>query len=199
MKKLFTLFVCLCAVTTLLAQPGSAMKFAGPAHIGVIGYDATQENPSDTIVFLMNSASDGDITLPSLTYTAMGTTIPSFTIHSAKFEFDMATMSANFPAQSFNDSVLVGDKWKTITGDSLSAYYNGQDHTFSLFARFSYGSMPVQITYSINAAYIKEETAMAEIKQQIDEAPIYDLTGKKIVRPVAGQIYMQKGKKFICR
>lgn len=43
-------------------------------------------------------------------------------------------------------------------------------------------------------------TAVESVKTASEaEAPIYDLSGRRVTKPVAGQIYMQNGKKFLQR
>ena len=43
-------------------------------------------------------------------------------------------------------------------------------------------------------------TAVESVKTASEaEAPIYDLSGRRVTKPVAGQIYVQNGKKFLQR
>ena len=131
MKKILTLFAVILISVAAMAQP-AAMKFAGPAKFGVEAMDAWQDNESDTIVFKMNDATNGDITLPAFTYNAMKLTIPSFTIHGLKFDFDATTRNATFPEQEYKETIIVDGVEKAITGYSFSGSYNAKDNTFTL-------------------------------------------------------------------
>lgn len=197
MKKILTLFAVVLISVAAMAQP-AAMKFAGPAKFGVEAMDAWQDNESDTIVFKMNDATNGDVTLPAFTYNAMKLTIPSFTIHGLKFDFDATTRNATFPEQEFKETITVDDVEKTITGYSFSGSYNAKENTFTLTAKLSYGKMPVQVTYTINAVYVKEATAIESIQATISNersSAVYDLSGRKVSEPKRGGIYIINGKK----
>ena len=197
MKKTFTLFTILFACLTAMAQHGE-MKFAGPSKFGVEAMDAWQDNESDTIVFKMNSTSEADITLPALTYEAMKTTIPSFTIHNLKFDYDMTTRNASFPEQEYEETIKVGDEEKTVTGSYFKAEYNATEKSFKITTKLSYGRMPVVVTYIINAVYVKDKTTGINSVATDNAQPIYfDLSGRKVAEPKANGIYIVNGKKII--
>ena len=197
MKKTFTLLTILFACLTAMAQHGE-MKFAGPSKFGVEAMNAWQDNETDTIVFKMNSTSEADITLPALTYTVMKTTIPSFTIHNLKFDYDMTTRNASFPEQTYSETIKVGEEEKTITGSAFTAEYNATDQTFKITTKLSYGKMPVVVTYIINAVYVKDKTTGINSVATDNAQPIYfDLSGRKVAEPKAGGIYIINGKKMI--
>ena len=43
-------------------------------------------------------------------------------------------------------------------------------------------------------------TGIGQIEAQgSSEAPIYDLTGRRVIRPVKGSLYIQSGRKFIAQ
>lgn len=197
MKKILTLFAVVLISVAAMAQP-TAMKFAGPAKFGVEAMDAWQDNESDTIVFKMNDATNGDVTLPAFTYNAMKLTIPSFTIHGLKFDFDATTRNATFPEQEYKETIFVDGVEKAITGYSFSGSYNAKENTFTLTAKLSYGKMPVQVTYTINAVYVKETTAIQSTQATISNersSAVYDLSGRKVSEPKRGGIYIINGKK----
>ena len=197
MKKTFTLFTILFACLTAMAQHGE-MKFAGPSKFGVEDMNAWQENETDTIVFKMNSTSEADITLPALTYNAMKTTIPSFTIHNLKFNYDATTRNASFPEQTYSETIKVGEEEKTITGSAFTAEYNATDKSFKITTKLSYGKMPVVVTYIIDAVYVKETTTSINSVATDNAQPIiYDLSGRKVAEPKAGGIYIVNGKKMM--
>ena len=197
MKKTFTLFTILFACLTAMAQHGE-MKFAGPSRFGVEAMNAWQDNETDTIVFKMNSTSEADITLPALTYNAMNVTIPSFTIHNLKFDYDMTTHNASFPEQTYSETITVGEEEKTVTGSAFTAEYNATDKSFKITTKLSYGKMPVVVTYTIDAVYVKETTTGINSVATDNAQPIiYDLSGRKVAEPKAGGIYIVNGKKMM--
>ena len=197
MKKTFTLFTILFACLTAMAQHGE-MKFAGPSKFGVEEMNAWQENEKDVIIFKMNSTSEADITLPALTYNKMNVTIPSFTIHNLKFDYDMATRNASFPEQKYEETFKVGDEEKTVKGSSFNAEYNATEKSFKITTKLSYGKMPVVVTYIIDAVYVKEETTGINSVAASNAQPIYfDLSGRKVAEPKVGGIYIVNGKKMM--
>lgn len=152
MKKIFTLLFAAFTATSMMAQMHGALNFSGASTVQVS--TQTISNESDTIKFVMGGMTSGDITLPAMKGMA---TIPSFTIKGATF-----TMGDNhvveFADQAFTSTVTVDGVEKTISGSSLKATYNMADNSFNLTAVFRYGSMPLDLTYSINGYYIKSVT-----------------------------------------
>ena len=139
---LLTILMIVISVPAMLAQPHGAMKFVGPSTFGVAAMDAWQDNEKDTILFLMNSGSDADITIPAMFYKAMNLTIPSFTIHGAQFSMDYTTRNATFAEQTFEETITVEGEEKQIKGTSFSAFYNHAEKVFELQLVVSYGKMP---------------------------------------------------------
>lgn len=140
-----------------MAQGGHApMKFSGKATIEVSESTvATLE--SDTVRY-----SGADVTLPEMRYGNF--VIPSFTIHGTQFSMDMSTMTVTFPEQQFNETITVNGQEKAIVGTSLTGTYaHDAYNTFTLKATFKYGSMPMPLTYSITAYYIKDYTDKLDV------------------------------------
>jgi len=166
MKKIFTLLFAFGAfLSTVMAQgQHGPMKFAGKATFSVATVSVPVE--CDTVKYQMAGQTSADITIPAMTY-QMGQkaeTIPSFVIHGATFSMDMATMTANFADQTFSETVTVNGTEKAITGTSLvAAYKHDSFNTFTLTITFTYGNMPMPVTYSIEAYYIKAYTDKMEV------------------------------------
>lgn len=166
MKKIFTLLFAFGAfLTTTMAQgQHGIMKFAGKSVISVANVSVPVE--SDTVKYQASGQTAADITIPSMTYQMGGNTmiIPSFVIHGATFAMDMATMTAVFDNQTFSETVVVGGEEKSITGLSLvAAYKHDSFNSFTLSITFTYGAMPMPLTYTINAYYIKTYTDKMEV------------------------------------
>lgn len=149
MKKIYTLIFAALLASSAMAQMHGALKFAGTSSTQVL--TQTTNNASDTIKFEMASMSTGSITLPTMKGMAA---IPSFTIENVAF-----TMGENhvitFAEQTFTLDVDVDGEKKTVKGSSISGSYNMADNSFSLKAVFKYGSMPFDLTYNIDAYYVK--------------------------------------------
>jgi len=200
---LLTILMIVISVPAMLAQSHGAMKFAGPSTFGVAAMNAWQDNESDTILFLMNSASDADITIPAMFYKAMNLTIPSFTIHGAQFSMDYTTRNATFAEQTFEEIAVVEGEEKQIKGTSFSAFYNHAEKVFELQTVISYGKMPFPVTYSIKAAYVSPETGIAEIISysplRESEEKVFHLSGRQVKTIPSGKIIIQGSKKILIR
>ena len=157
MKKIFTLLFLTTAMLSAMAQGGhTLMKFSGKATIDVSG-NTVSTLESDTVKY-----SGSDVTLPEMRYGQM--VIPSFTIHGVQFSMDMSTKTVTFPEQQFNETITVNGQEKAIVGTSLTGTYAHDDYnTFTLKATFSYGGMPLPLTYSITAYYIKDYTDKLDV------------------------------------
>ena len=157
MKKIFTLFFLTTAMLSAMAQGGhTLMKFSGKATIDVSG-NTVSTLVSDTVKY-----SGSDVTLPEMRYGQM--VIPSFTIHGVQFSMDMYTMTVTFPEQQFNETITVNGQEKAIVGTSLTGTYaHDAYNTFTLKATFSYGGMPLPLTYNITAYYIKDYTDKLDV------------------------------------
>ncbi len=150
MKKIFTLAVAALAAAGMKAQHGP-MTFVGASTANVMKMDVP--NASDTVKFEVAGATSGNITIPALSATGMAS-IPSFTISGAAF-----TMGENhaitITEQTFTATVTADGEEKTITGTSLSGTYNMADNCLDLKAVFTYGKMPLPLTYTVKAYYVK--------------------------------------------
>lgn len=150
MKRIFTLLFAVLTATTIMAQMHGPMKFVGASNMTVS--TMSNDNPSDTILFVMNGMESGNITLPAMK--GMQQTIPSFTISGVKF-----TLGENhvvtFADQTFSTKVKVDGAEKNITGSSLSGTYNMADNSLMLTVVFQYGKMPFPMTYTVKGYYVK--------------------------------------------
>jgi len=207
---LLTILMIVISVPAMLAQPHGAMKFVGPSTFGVAAMDAWQDNEKDTILFLMNSGSDADITIPAMFYKAMNLTIPSFTIHGAQFSMDYTTRNATFAEQTFEETITVEGEEKQIKGTSFSAFYNHAEKVFELQLVVSYGKMPFPVTYSVKATYVSPETGIASLTSPLNGGSQgYNLSGMHMntntlpLREGQGVglrgIYIINGKKMLMR
>jgi len=197
MKKFLSLFAGAMLCTTAIAQHGP-MAFVGPSRFGIESMNVWQDNESDIIYLQVNGTTDADIIIPQMTYTTMGMTIPSFTIHGATFSYDMESGSVVFDEQTYSETVIVDDVEKTISGQSLTAVYSHGDKTLSLTTKFSYGSMPMPVTYIIeNAVYDSSVTGIEEVNDLQRRQQIFDLRGQKVASPELGHIYIIDGKKAV--
>ena len=140
-----------------MAQGGhSLMKFSGKATIEV-GGSTVATLVSDTVMY-----SGSDVTLPEMSYNSF--VIPSFTIHGVQFSMDRSTMAVTFPDQTFHETITVNGVEKEITGTSFTgSYVHDAYNTFTLKAIFKYGTMPMPLTYSITAYYIKDYTDKLDV------------------------------------
>jgi hypothetical protein len=76
----------------------------------------------------------------------------------------MSTMTVTFPEQQFQESITVDGVEKTIIGTSLTgSYAHDAYNTFTLKVSFMYGAMPMPLTYSITAYYIKDYTDKLDV------------------------------------
>lgn len=151
MKKVFTLLFAAFTATNMMAQMHGAMSFAGKSNVAVSNVNIASE--SDTIKFTMTSGTTGSITFPSMKYSEM--VIPSFTVGNVAFSMDMSTHLVTFSEQDFSATVSDG---KTASG-KLSGTYSMSDNKMSITAVFTYGSMPLPLTYTIDGYYVKAVTA----------------------------------------
>ena len=207
---ILTITLTMCSFVLANAQSHGVMKFAGPSTFGVAAMDAWQDNENDTILFLMNSASDADITIPAMFYKAMNLTIPSFTIHGAQFSMDYTTRNATFAEQTFEETITVEGEEKQIKGTSFSAFYNHAEKVFELQLVISYGKMPFPVTYSVKATYVSPETGIASLPSPLKGGSQgYNLSGMHMntntlpLREGQGvglrSIYIINGKKMLMR
>ena len=60
-----------------------------------------------------------------------------------------------FAEQTFTLDVDVDGEKKAVKGSSISGSYNMADNSFDLKVVFKYGSMPFDLTYNIDAYYVK--------------------------------------------
>ena len=107
--------------------------------------DETQE-------FTITMQEDGTFTLttPSITYTQMGTTIPSFTVSGTKAE--QTTLNDvtiyQLSATNYAGEVEVDGSTKTYTVSQLSIAISKADSTAAINYTFNYGKMPFPVEVS---------------------------------------------------
>ena len=110
----------------------------------------------------------------------------------------MTTHNASFKEQTYEETIKVGNEEKKITGSAFTAEYNATDKSFKITTKLSYGKMPVVVTYTIDAVYVKDTTTGINSVATDNAQPIYfDLSGRKVAEPKAGSIYIINGKKMM--
>lgn len=160
MKKILLSMLMVASATSIMAQNHGAMQFAGNAnfYVSIMGNPTgNTEVESDTVVFAMNNASSGKITLPKMIYSA-SMTIPSFTIDSVGFSFDYSTMTTTFTDQTFSTTAEVDGEEKQITGSSITGTFQHTNNVLDITVTFTYGVIPFPLTYHITGYYVKSYT-----------------------------------------
>ena len=152
MKKFFTLIFATMMATQMMAQMHSAMSFVGASKMQVSSMNL--QNESDTVKFELASMASGNITLPSMKGMQ---TIPSFTIENVKFSMG-ANHEVTMDDQTFSSQVTVNGEVKDIKGSSLTGAYNMADNSLTITAVFTCGVMPLPMTYSVKAYFVKPVT-----------------------------------------
>ena len=160
MKKIFTLIVAATATISAMAQHSAAMTFVGKSNFYVTmgGQKMGETNiPSDTIIY-----SGKDFTIPSMNYN--GSVIPSFTIKGTTFSGGMNGVT--WADQTFETTVTVDGTEKTIKGSSLTGTYTRANniHKVVLSITFTYGNMPMPLTYNIESYYVKSYTDRLDVE-----------------------------------
>ena len=198
MKRILTLFIAFIVYSTAFAQQQGPMYFDGASSFSGVfmGMEASQENPCDTVVFELKSTTTGDITMPAITFNTLKLTIPSFTIHGATFDFDYTTLSATFHAeQAIDETIVVDDAEKKISGTLHEAAYNHEERSFSLKLTYTYGKMPGSITYVFKGKFIKPD-GIENIVVEKTENEIFNLFGQRVTDNAHG-IVIRNGRKII--
>ena len=152
MKKIFTFLFASLMATNMMAQMHGAMKFAGASHVNVSSMNI--DNASDTVQFAMQGMSAGNITFPEMKGMS---TIPSFTVENVAFSMG-ADHVVTMAEQDFSTTTTDASGAEKKISGKLSGTYSMADNKMSLKAVFKYGAMPFDLTYSVDAFYIKAVT-----------------------------------------
>lgn len=171
MKKIFTLLFAVLMATNMMAQMGGNMKFSGASHVNVLNMDV--DNPSDTIQFAMQGMTAGSLTFPTMKGMA---TIPSFTVSGVQFAMG-ANGVVTMDEQDFTTSTTDDNgALKTVSG-KLSGTYSMAENKMTLKAVFKYGAMPFDLTYTVEAYYIK---AVAAAPLKVSVGGLYNYENAKV-------------------
>ena len=129
---------------------------------------------------------------PVLLYGAVSTTIQ---LTYSDVEDGAPTVSVNAFRGSFTPSAVpAGQEGRVLTGGEFIKV----DPPFVRGMRAFVSAAPSAGTRTTLA--FPGVTAVESVKTASEaEAPIYDLSGRRVTKPVAGQIYVQNGKKFLQR
>ena len=133
--------------------------------------------PADTPVLLYGAAS----TTIELTYAGENDTAPTVSVNA-------------FQGRFVPSAVPAGQEGRVLTGGEFIKV----DPPFVRGMRAFVSAAPSAGTRT--ALAFPGVTAVESVKTASEaEAPIYDLSGRRVTKPVAGQIYVQNGKKFLQR
>lgn len=133
--------------------------------------------PADTPVLLYGAAS----TTIQLTYAGEDDTAPTVSVNA-------------FRGSLTPSAVPAGQEGRVLNGGEFVKV----DPTFVRGMRAFVSAAPSAGTRT--ALAFPGVTAVESVKTASEaEAPIYDLSGRRVTKPVAGQIYVQNGKKFLQR
>lgn len=163
MKKIITFFVALMMTSMTFAQMHGAMYFVGDAGFSAVTVSGEQKN--DTLVVELGNSRAGTydkITIPDIVFNP-NMVVKSFTVDGLSY-----TMVGTYPnmyfewnADSFTATTIgIDGQEKQITGSSLQARYYHTANKFSLTAVFTYGGMPAEITYNMDAAFYVKSFSM---------------------------------------
>lgn len=144
--------VCISALSMKAADLPNSFTFIGSSdfYLPVMKDASLTKVAKDTLKFTLSTAS---ITLPDMTYPAMKSTVKSFTISGLTLTPNSdGTYSCTSTGYTSTTTGTDG-KEKTITGTSLNATYNMTTGTLTLSTTFTYGSMPMALTYEATAYY----------------------------------------------
>ena len=133
--------------------------------------------PADTPVLLYGAAS----TTIQLTYSDVEDGAPAISVNAFRGSFTPSAVPAGQEGRVLQDGEFVK-----------------VDPTFVRGMRAFVSAAPSAGTRT--ALAFPGVTAVESVKTASEaEAPIYDLSGRRVTKPVAGQIYVQNGKKFLQR
>lgn len=133
--------------------------------------------PADTPVLLYGAAS----TTIQLTYSDVEDGAPAISVNAFRGSFVPSAVPAGQEGRVLNEGEFVTVNPPFVRG--MRAFVS---------AASSAGTR--------TALAFPGVTAVESVKTASEaEAPIYDLSGRRVTKPVAGQIYMQNGKKFLQR
>ncbi len=153
MKKIFTL---LFAASAAMSATAEEANFVGTSTFFVPGMESqtTTTTPKDTVVFDLSGFNAqtcyAKAKLPSLYYAAANMTLPSFVIDNISCSMDTDAKTITCTDQKFTTEATGADgQTKAVTG-TITVSYDTIKGGMQLSATFSYGSMPVSVTYKMD-------------------------------------------------
>lgn len=133
--------------------------------------------PADTPVLLHGAIS----TTIQLTYAGENDTAPTVSVNAFRGSFTPSAVPAGQEGRVLNENEFIKVKPSFVRG--MRAFVSAAS------------SAGTRTTLAFPGV-----TAVESVKTASEaEAPIYDLSGRRVTKPVAGQIYVQNGKKFLQR
>ena len=160
-----------------------------------------------TIVLKQIRPTAGKLIIPANTGVVLSTT--------GSTSFTMVPVGQNVVNVPFTNLLRPTSSWGTTVDAQVNAYILGKrqgevrfhvlsDSQRTIGANRSYLALPPAVdAFSVKMVFDGEVTGVEDLiveepaKKENPHAPIYDLSGRRVLHPVKGGIYIQNGKKFI--
>ena len=191
MKKIFTL---LFAASAAMSATAEESNFVGTSTFFVPGMEdqTTTTTLKDTVAFDLfgfNAATYYvKAKLPSLYYAASNMTLPSFVIDSVSCTLDMTAKTITCTDQKFTTKATGTDGQAKDVAGTITVSYDANKGGMQLSATFSYGSMPVSVTYKMDGYHTPQNAwQLAGAGSEANPYKIYDAADfKAMAKNISG-------------
>lgn len=150
--------MCVAAISAM-AQMHGTMNFIGTSdfYLPAMKEQSLTKTIGDNVTVTMGESTQS-ITVPEMYYATMNMTIPSFTISDLTYTMTgspaTGDMAFEWNSNGFTTTTKdAGGAEKTVTGTALKAKYTHANGTLTLVVTFTYGKMPMAITYEAEGYY----------------------------------------------
>ena len=193
--------VALAATVHVSAQMPGRLEFVGDGSFWLPAmYDLPKTvQKGDVVAVALGSEGLSSITLPTMTYTAMGVTVSSFTITDAQWKMDMSTMVSKWEEQDFTATAVGTDGMSKTVNGKVSAEYVHKDKTFHIILTFKYGSMPFEIAYEHTGVYVT--TAIDAVGNDVNvsaDGASWTVSGQRASSCSKG-VLIRNGRKYLAK